>query len=326
MLITWCETAELQCLQEALLTTVLPEAVRFSIETAGRWGWRTGESTPTVKKPWFSLQVANRVICMWATSAPRGPHPVSSEANVRRQWQISDGRTASFHVSTDTKRRCLDSTSTILPDPLFLYPFLSIWMWVCPVGIAVYQSSPLKKRHDTRPCWSLHLLINCTQFRIYRSLYGRNAHRRTTITRVFYRIYASIHPLWHSPVRTGDREVANKTTARTAIGMSKEAFRVKNQEMLLPPCLWWSEKRADAPERLPTQRRFLKLCHHLTCLDVATKSRTAILLKCKSRETTAKWAGWHSRHSPFSSAFYVTYFPASAEKNKVKAGGPREVN
>lgn len=43
---------------------------------AGRWGRRAGESAPTVDREkenvGFSLQVGIRIICMWATSAPRG--------------------------------------------------------------------------------------------------------------------------------------------------------------------------------------------------------------------------------------------------------------
>lgn len=108
------------------------------------------EPTPTVEKKmcWLSLQVGNRIICMWATSAPRGPPfsvltGESAQTMAVFRWQKSQFPCMRCYNAPElVVQCCLDSvtapfnTAPIVPDPFFLYSFLSIWMWACSIGSA----------------------------------------------------------------------------------------------------------------------------------------------------------------------------------------------
>lgn len=141
---------------------------------AGRWGRRAGESAPTVDREkenvGFSLQVGIRIICMWATSAPRGlPFSVLKGESAQTMavfffffWMVEKPH---FHVCADTIRwsssfsQChglffLTPRGDCLWSPLFLYP-LSLHMDLGARSIGVFGvcSSPLEDRTDTRWWW-----------------------------------------------------------------------------------------------------------------------------------------------------------------------------
>lgn len=106
------------------------------------------KKTKKKKQCWFSLQVGNRIICMWATSAPRGP-PFSvlkgecAQTIAVFRWQKSQFPCMQRYNALElVVKCCLDSvtapfnTAAIVPDPLFLYSFLFICLRVCSVGLA----------------------------------------------------------------------------------------------------------------------------------------------------------------------------------------------
>lgn len=145
---------------------------------AGRWGRRAGESAPTVDREkenvGFSLQVGIRIICMWATSAPRGlPFSVLKGESAQTMavffFFFLDGRKAPFpcmrwyNTLELVVHRCLASVTAsffltprgdCLWSPLFLYP-LSLHMDLGARSIGVFGvcSSPLEDRTDTRWWW-----------------------------------------------------------------------------------------------------------------------------------------------------------------------------
>lgn len=98
-----------------------------------------------------------------------------------------------------------------------------------------------------------------------------------------------------------------KTTTRTAIGMNTRIYNEKSPKMshikyplLISGCL------TPTRERLQSKRRFLKLWHHLTCLDVATKYYSHFSSIAWARKNYSEVCCTQGRHSPFSSAFYAS--------------------
>lgn len=91
-----------------------------------------------------------------------------------------------------------------------------------------------------------------------------------------------------------------------------------------------SHTRKDAlntPGRLRTGRRFLKLWHHLTCLDVATEIAHRYFLQMQEQKKL-QWSEPGGTNDTHLSLRHFTreLFSTKLGKNKVKPEGPREAN
>lgn len=154
-----------------------------------------------------------------------------------------------------------------------------------------------------------HALLGIYMSR-WENLYEWNAPRRMITAHVSNRIYASIHPaaLTFTGAHCGQGSGrGGKTTTRTAIGMNTGIYNEKSPKMshikyplLISGCL------TPTRERLQSKRRFLKLWHHLTCLDVATKYYSHFSSIAWARKNYSEVCCTQGRHSPFSSAFYAS--------------------
>lgn len=164
-----------------------------------------------MEKKRLSLQVGNRIICMWATSAPRGPpfsvlkgESVQTMAVCR--WQKSQFPCMHWYNALElVVQCCLDSatvsfnTAAIVPDPLFLYSFLSVWIWVCSIGLAptIHPHRRTKMRHGSGHLFTVKSTHYSESINL---IYAWNAPRRIIITHVSYGNYASIHPVGPSDI------------------------------------------------------------------------------------------------------------------------------
>lgn len=95
------------------------------------------------------------------------------------------------------------NTAAIVSDPLFLYSFLCIWMWVCSVGLVatVHHHRRTQMTQGGGDLFFFFFSLLMTHYSLSISLiHARNAPRRIIITHVSYGIYASIHPAGPSDI------------------------------------------------------------------------------------------------------------------------------
>lgn len=270
---------------------------------------------------------------MWPTSAPRGPpFSVLKGESARTIAVFLGDRKANFHVCADTMHRSLSCspvqiratasfhTAAIVPDPSPLYSFLFMGLRArsfC-VAPAIFITTRRTKIRQGGGGLLFYLFIKYYIYHallgIYMSrwenLYEWNAPRRMITAHVSNRIYASIHPaaLTFTGAHCGQGSGrGGKTTTRTAIGMNTRIYNEKSPKMshikyplLISGCL------TPTRERLQSKRRFLKLWHHLTCLDVATKYYSHFSSIAWARKNYSEVCCTQGRHSPFSSAFYAS--------------------
>lgn len=257
---------------------------------------------------------------MWATSAPRGP-PFSvlkgksaQTMAVFRWWKSQFPCMHWYNALELVTHCCLDSvtasfnTATIASDPPFLNSFLSIWMCVCSVGLASAICHQWRSETPQWRWWSFYLLLDSTLYRIHKShICVKCAQKTYHHVRLLRGL--RIHPSGGSPA---DIHQCAQWTGKWQIKRPQERPLRCAQGHLqykIMKCCWRNMCRArkDALIHLKGCGRKDASSNFGITSPASTSpqiSRTSIFLKFKSRKTTVKWAGWHKRHSPFSSAFY----------------------